>query len=242
MKNYVIENNTFKDCRTPEFSWGDDETRPLFRNNTYKNVERRDGHAVFTIGGSSDLVKPEFEEVQINASAANAVVALQTGKFPDGQTLKVTGGSTSRPVKFATGQASYTVSQDQYLTGTDTLWFVYRESTNKWAETNIPTSIARQHPAPAIDAPNLTLSRIAHQSFMLNLTVPHAWREQPMSIRLFNPDGKLVRTLFDATASRSSYALSLSRIGIRGAASRSGQYVVRIEGAGKTQMRSFPLL
>jgi hypothetical protein len=135
ISNTTVENNTFKDCRLPEDGGSVTGQWPLFRNNTYRNTGRNDGQATTVV---SPLVTPHCEDVKIFTDADNTVVALETEQYPNGQMIKVTGGSASKRVRFATGQASYTVDRDRYLNGSTTLWFRYDGTSAKWIEAKGP--------------------------------------------------------------------------------------------------------
>jgi len=130
-----VENNTFRDCRTPAQDGKLIGERPLFRNNTYRATEPHEEQGITAITTASPLVTPRYEEVKILTDADNTVVALETAHYPNGQVIKVTGGSAAKHVQFATGQASYTVVRDRYLNGSTTLWFRYDSASAKWLET-----------------------------------------------------------------------------------------------------------
>ena len=133
-----VENNTFTDCRMPEQADRLVGERPLFVKNTYTNAPTRQGQWVTTITPASPLVTPRCEEVKILTDADNTVAALATAQYPDGQIITVTGGSRDKRVRFAAGQASYTVARDLTLDGRTTLYFSYDKANKKWVETDRP--------------------------------------------------------------------------------------------------------
>lgn len=130
----VIADNQFADCRTPEQSAWIKGERPLFTGNTYKNSERRDTQAVFTITARNAKVTPHFESVTIFSADPNAAVEFETTGYPDGQPLIVRGGSAKAPVKFIPGAASYVVKSKRALTGSGVLHFRFDQKASKWVE------------------------------------------------------------------------------------------------------------
>jgi hypothetical protein len=137
-----ITGNTFENCKAPE-QYVDAKDpmvteRPLFSKNTYTNVVYADGKGIFNLTSSEPVITPNFEEVRIYADTNNLVAVMSTDHYRDGQYVKITGGSQSLSVKFASGASSYYVAADRYLTGNETLWFRYSRSQGKWIETTAP--------------------------------------------------------------------------------------------------------
>ena len=132
--NTVVENNIFTDCRTPIQQGRLIGQRTLFRNNSYRNTMSDEGQGSYTVTPLSLLVTPQHEAVKIMTDTDKAVVALATNQYPDGQIIAVTGGTPTKRVCFAAGQASYIVARNRYLNGAITLYFKYNSKQARWIE------------------------------------------------------------------------------------------------------------
>ncbi|HUU23385.1 MAG TPA: right-handed parallel beta-helix repeat-containing protein, partial [Phycisphaerae bacterium] len=130
-----IEGNTLKNCRLPEQADRITGERPLFVKNVYKDAKPPKGPWTTTITRTSPLVRPQCERVRVLADADNTVAELATDQYPDGQVITVTGGSADKRVRFAAGQASYTVAHDLVLDGSTALQFKYDKASKRWVET-----------------------------------------------------------------------------------------------------------
>jgi hypothetical protein len=139
-----ITGNIFVNCAVPKQVGAvltNPGSRPLFANNSYVNAAYTDGAGTFNITSASPVITPAFEEAKVYTDKANLSAVLETtGGYVDGQYLKITGGSSGLPVKFAAGSSSYYVAADRNLTGTETLWFKFSSSQGKWIETTAPES------------------------------------------------------------------------------------------------------
>jgi hypothetical protein len=131
----VIESNTFDNMRTPEQTSGISAgERPLFRSNTYKNAETRFAQGHTQISSGSPTITPVFEQHIVDAAAPNVVAVMSIDRYPDTQTVAITGGSPTNPVKFAAGAATYQVAADRTLDGTRTLTLRFDKGAGKWTE------------------------------------------------------------------------------------------------------------
>jgi Right handed beta helix region len=132
----LVEGNTFTNSRTVEEEWGwaFSGMRPLFRNNAYVNCEARTGQGKYFITSSAPLITPHCEIVFVYGNTANITAKLATNGYPDGQKIAISGGSATNPVKFATGQGSYILNTNKYLTGLNTLHFTFDSLQAKWIE------------------------------------------------------------------------------------------------------------
>lgn len=133
----AITDNQFTDCRTPEQSAWVKGERPLFLRNSYKNAERRDMQATFTITASQAKVTPHFEEVTINSGDPKVTPEFETAGYPDGQELTVRGGTPEAPVKFLPKAASYAVKSQRVLKGASSLHFQFDKKSSKWVEMTV---------------------------------------------------------------------------------------------------------
>jgi hypothetical protein len=135
LTNAVVENNTFDNMRAPEQSCPiTTGERPLFRSNTYKNAEVRFAQGHTQISVASPTVTPLYEQHIVDAAAPNVAAAMSVDRYPDTQTVAITGGSTANPVKFAAGAATYQVGADRTLDGTKTLTLRFDKAAAKWTE------------------------------------------------------------------------------------------------------------
>jgi hypothetical protein len=131
----VFEGNTIINARTCEEESGiQPYTRPLFKDNIYVNCYGRVGQGTFYINAASRLITPRCEQVVVYGETPNLIASLATNNYPNGQKTAISGGSIALPVRFATGQSSYTMSTDKYLIGTDTLHFTFDAGQSKWIE------------------------------------------------------------------------------------------------------------
>lgn len=130
----AITDNQFTDCRTPEQSAGITNERPLFLRNLYKNSERRDTQAKFTITSAQPKATPHFEEITLYSGDPKVAVEFETTGYPDGQLLTVSGGTPDAPVRLIPGAASYAVQSKRSLKGAGALHFRFDKKTSKWVE------------------------------------------------------------------------------------------------------------
>jgi len=134
----VIEENQFSDCRTPEQTAPLFAERPLFRNNTYTNVEQRSTHGSFNIASGQPIPTPHSDMITLYAGTPVAATELETKGYPDGHELIVQGGTPDAPVKFVSNAASYTVKSPRLLNGTRRLRFIFSAQEGKWIEGTPP--------------------------------------------------------------------------------------------------------
>jgi hypothetical protein len=74
----VIKGNQFADCRPPEQTAPVANERPLFARNIYRNTERRDAQASFTITSARPRVTPHYEEIVVHSGDPGAVIEIET--------------------------------------------------------------------------------------------------------------------------------------------------------------------
>ncbi|MEH1802647.1 MAG: right-handed parallel beta-helix repeat-containing protein [Nostoc sp.] len=140
LENIVIENNIFKNCHTPEQSADLTNERPLFRNNQYINVERRDtqGSYIFWWGQETPyMVAPKCEELVLNNVTSSAVttVSMSISRYVDGQVVLVTGGSIEKKVKLPKNSDTIQCQSDRLLSGQgEKVRLKFKKSSQKWYE------------------------------------------------------------------------------------------------------------
>jgi hypothetical protein len=131
----VIDDNTFDNLRTPEQTAGISAgERPLFQGNTYKNAETRFAQGHTQISAASPTITPVFEQHIVDAAAPNIVAVMSIDRYPDTQTVAITGGSATNPVQFAAGAATYQVAANRTLDGTKTLTLRFDKGATRWTE------------------------------------------------------------------------------------------------------------
>jgi hypothetical protein len=223
--NTFIENNTFTDCRTPEQTATVTGERPLFGGNTYVNNERRDQQAFYWISAAAPKVTPHFEQVAVFTNTNNTVAQLETANYPDGQVIEVTGGGANAQVKFAAGQASYTVSRDTSLNGSNRLFFKYVLDSSKWLKTSAPVvAVVRPVQQLSIAAFSTVLHNVLNTSFTFRYSIPHDFRTK---IAIWDMNGQCVRVLFDGMQKSGNHLAGWdSRL------AGAGIYLIRLESGG----------
>lgn len=132
-KNIRILNNAFSDTRYPTLNAqvfvG---TRPLFAGNTYNLSNGFTGSNVVQV---DKIAQPVFEQFRIHAGQANVTATLATNQYPDGQVIKVTGGTPSARVVFAAGgQNGYSVPANRTFSGTQVMELRYNAASKIWNE------------------------------------------------------------------------------------------------------------
>ena len=132
--NVTISGNTFDRTRSPEQSCTvSTGSRPKFQGNVYTATESRDQQGTTHITTSQTLIRPQFEEAIVITDAPNMIAKIDTALYVDGQTLRITGGSSGNPLRFATGQSSYYVAAERKLTG-GSMKFTFSAAQKKWIE------------------------------------------------------------------------------------------------------------
>jgi hypothetical protein len=202
--NTRIEANVLRNCRTPEQTAGITGTRPLFVNNTYQNVERRWGQGLSWVNPGTPLATPKFEEVTMGTDTANTVAALERTLYPDSQVIRVTGGSTQKPIVFATGQASYSVAQQRVLNGSSAIWLRFDSTQAKWIETTPSAASGPARPRAAAGIAVVGGTFAWGRTVAISMTPPSRLR-----VSLYALDGRLVRVLADETLVSGAYELRL---------------------------------
>lgn len=111
-------------------------SRPLFAGNSYKNVADPEGSGTFTITESSAKVTPQSDEMRIITTVAGQSPTFETSQYPDGTIVRVTGGSSTDPVRFTPNASTYDVQNTQTLNGSSKqLHFKFSATTGKWVQT-----------------------------------------------------------------------------------------------------------
>ncbi len=140
LKNIVIENNIFKTCRTPEQLADVTNERPLFRNNQYINVERRNSQGSYVLSGGEQtvqMVTPKCEELVLNNLTSSAVttVGISVSRYIDGQDVLLTGGSINKKIKLPRNSDTIQCQSDRLLSGRgEKLRLRFKKSSQKWHE------------------------------------------------------------------------------------------------------------
>lgn len=137
-QNIVIEDNIFENCRTPEQSSNLTNERPLFRNNQYFNVERRDLQGKSNFWRESPyIIEPKFEEVLVENNTKNRViqVSMSIDKYVDGQEVMIMVDGSRGQIKFPKKSSKIQCRKDRYLSHKDDkLQLRFQKSDNKWYE------------------------------------------------------------------------------------------------------------
>jgi hypothetical protein len=131
------------------------------------------------------------------------VAELERTLYPDGQVIKVTGGSAQKPIVFAIGQVSYSVAAQRVLNGSSALWLRFDSTQAKWTETTpsaTKPALARPETANALMRGTLGWGR----TVAVSMAQPGRLR-----VSLYALDGRLVRVLADETLMSSAYELRL---------------------------------
>ncbi|MHC5738684.1 right-handed parallel beta-helix repeat-containing protein [Nostoc sp.] len=140
LENIVIENNIFKNCRTPEQSADLTNERPLFRNNQYINVERRNAQGAYILWWGQEtpyIVTPKCEELVLNNDTSSGVttVSMSISHYVDGQEVLVTGGSINKKVKLPKNSNTIQCQSDRLLSGEgEKVRLKFKKSSQKWYE------------------------------------------------------------------------------------------------------------
>ncbi|BAY31549.1 hypothetical protein NIES2107_34080 [Nostoc carneum NIES-2107] len=137
-QNIVIEDNIFENCRTPEQSSSITNERPLFRNNKYFNVDRRD------LQGKSNfwqeppyIIEPKSEEVLVENNTKNRViqVSMSIDKYVDGQEVMIMVDGSRGQIKFPKKSSKIQCRKERYLSHKDDkLQLRFQKADNKWYE------------------------------------------------------------------------------------------------------------
>ncbi|MEH1819252.1 MAG: right-handed parallel beta-helix repeat-containing protein [Nostoc sp.] len=140
LTNIVIENNIFKNCRTPEQPANLTNERPLFRNNQYINVERCDTQGSYILWWGQEtpyIITPKCEEVVLSNTTNSAVITIgmSISSYVDGQEVLVTGGSINKKVKLPQNSDTIQCQSDRLLSGRgEKLTLRFKKSSQKWYE------------------------------------------------------------------------------------------------------------
>ncbi|OKH53132.1 hypothetical protein NIES2101_12420 [Calothrix sp. HK-06] len=138
LQNIVIEDNIFENCRTPEQSSTLFNERPLFRNNQYIDVERRDLQGTANFWHAPPyIVEPKFEELVVKNNTGNPVieVEMRIEHYADGQEILIVGGASKAQVKFPQNSKTIQCKNDMYLGGNaEKLKLRFNRSDQKWYE------------------------------------------------------------------------------------------------------------
>ncbi|MCP6759264.1 MAG: glycoside hydrolase family 55 protein [Fischerella sp. CENA71] len=145
LQNIVIEDNIFENCLTPEQSAHLSNERPLFLNNQYIDVLRRESQGTANIWQSSYIVEPKFEEIVVfnKTSTSFVEVAMSTDYYVDGQEVLIVGGANNEQVKFSQNSSTIRCQSDRYLSGKgEKLKLRFNKSNRKWYEVSYLTATA----------------------------------------------------------------------------------------------------
>lgn len=138
LQNIVIENNTFENCRTPEQSSILTKERPLFRNNRYLNVERRELQGTANFWQSPPyIVEPKFEEIVLKNNTNNRIIQvnISTDYYVDGQEVMIMLDGSKGQIKFPN-------QNDRYLNNNgEKIKLKFNKSERKWYEIADSSSI-----------------------------------------------------------------------------------------------------
>jgi hypothetical protein len=141
LQNIIIENNTFKNCRTPEQSAPLSNERPLFRNNQYVDVERRDLQGIANLTQAPPyIIEPKFEEILIinNTNHPLIEVEMSTDYYVDGQQVLILGDASNAKVKFPKNSSTLKCVSDRYLSGQgEKLKLIFNKADRKWYEVSL---------------------------------------------------------------------------------------------------------
>ncbi|MCC5632340.1 right-handed parallel beta-helix repeat-containing protein [Nostoc sphaeroides CHAB 2801] len=140
LKNIVIENNIFKNCRTPEQLADLTNERPLFINNEYINVQRRDRQGSYLLWWRQEIpymVTPKCEELVLENITSSTIITIDMSisRYLDGQEVLVTGGSFKSQVKLPQNSATIQCQSDRFLRGQgEEVRLKFNKSKQKWYE------------------------------------------------------------------------------------------------------------
>ena len=138
LQNIVIEENIFENCRTPEQSSSLSNERPLFLNNQYIDVERRELQGTANFWQAAPyIVEPKFEELVVNNNTVNPVIEvdMSTEHYVDGQEILIVGGASKAQVKFPQNSKTIQCKSDRYIGGNaEKLKLRFNRSDQKWYE------------------------------------------------------------------------------------------------------------
>jgi hypothetical protein len=138
LKNIVIRDNIFENCRTPEQSSSLFNERPLFLDNQYIDVERRDLQGTANFWNAPPyIVEPKFEELVVKNSTGNSVIEVDMSieHYVDGQEVLIVGGASKAQVKFSRKSKTIQCKSDRYLSGNgEKLRLRFNRSEQKWYE------------------------------------------------------------------------------------------------------------
>jgi hypothetical protein len=132
-QNLTVEGNTFKNLRGPERSGDFSGTRPLFQNNTYTNLEIREGQSSVRLYGDNGTLSPLFERSWVTAQPGSVTgLILDVSRYPDGQetTIEVRAGTVQLPASAPT----YQLLAARTLTAGSQLRLRFNAAQNKWLE------------------------------------------------------------------------------------------------------------
>ncbi|KYC37745.1 hypothetical protein WA1_04295 [Scytonema hofmannii PCC 7110] len=144
-QNIVIEENHFENCRTPEQSTSLTNERPLFRNNQYIKVERRELQGIANFWQKPPyIVEPKCEEIIVHNHTGNPIinVDMSTERYVNGQEVLIIGGASNAQVKFPQSSTTVKCQSDRYLSGKgEQLKLKFQKSDRKWYEVSYKTTM-----------------------------------------------------------------------------------------------------
>lgn len=132
-KAIKIANNQFYETRPPSLNaLNFVGTRPLFSGNSYNILS---GPTYSNVVANGTVVTPVYELFRVHAGSSLVTATLNTSQYSDGQVIKVSGGSPTAKVVFATGsQNGYAVPATRTFTGTQTMELRYNSAAKIWNE------------------------------------------------------------------------------------------------------------
>ncbi|BAY97605.1 hypothetical protein NIES37_15470 [Tolypothrix tenuis PCC 7101] len=138
LQNIVIEDNIFENCRTPEQSSDINNERPLFRNNQYLNVERRDFQGKSNFWQEPPyILEPKYEEILVanNTNNRSIQVNMSIDKYVDGQEVIIMVDSSRGNIKFPKKSSTIQCQKDRYLKRKDDkIRLKFQKADSKWYE------------------------------------------------------------------------------------------------------------
>lgn len=138
LQNVVIEKNRFENCRTPEQLAALSNERPLFRNNQYINVERRDSQGTRIFSRSLPyMIEPKFEEIVVINNTDNPIieVGISTDYYVEGQEVLIIAGTSKWPIKLPKSSSTVQCQSDRYLSDKgERLRLRFKKTDRKWHE------------------------------------------------------------------------------------------------------------
>ncbi|KAF3884592.1 MULTISPECIES: right-handed parallel beta-helix repeat-containing protein [Nostocales] len=145
LQNIVIGDNKFENCRTPEQSASLTNERPLFRNNQYINVERRELQGIANFWQSPPyIIEPKCEEIVVLNNTGNSIISvdMSTKHYVNGQEILIVGGASDAQVKFPQNSTTVKCHGDRYLSGKgERLRLKFQKSDLTWYEVSYDTSM-----------------------------------------------------------------------------------------------------